>query len=41
MKLPGLVPNSYIHVSLSDLYSFTISLPIPLQENKWTDRGNI
>ncbi len=39
MKLRGLSPSSYIHVSLSDLY--TIGLPILLQENRWTDRGNI
>ncbi len=28
MKLRGLVPNLYIHVSASDLYSPTIGLPI-------------
>ncbi len=39
MKLRNLVPNSYIHVSVSDLYS--IDLPILLQENRWTDPGNI
>ncbi len=33
MKLRGLVPNSYIHVSLSDLYNPRISLPIWLQQN--------
>ncbi len=32
MKLLGLVPNSYTHVSVSDLYSTTIGLPILLQE---------
>jgi hypothetical protein len=36
MKLYGLVPNSYIHVSVSDLYIPTIGLPILLQENRWT-----
>jgi hypothetical protein len=41
MKLRGLSPNSYIHVSLSDLYIPTIGLPILLQENRWTDRENI
>ncbi len=43
MKLRGLVSNSYIHVSVSDLYTYipTIGLPIPLQEKRWTDRGNI
>jgi hypothetical protein len=34
-------PNSYIHVSVSDLYIRTIGLPILLQANRWTDRGNI
>jgi hypothetical protein len=34
MKLRGLIPNFYIHVSVSDLYITTIS---PQQ----TDRGNI
>jgi hypothetical protein len=37
MKLHGLSPNSYIHVSVSDVqynvHIFTISLPIVLQEN--------
>ncbi len=33
--------NSYNHVSVSDLYIPTISLPILLQENRWTNRGNI
>jgi hypothetical protein len=32
---------SYIHVSVSDLNIPTIGLPILLQENRWTDRGNI
>jgi hypothetical protein len=44
MNLRGLSPNSYIHVSvtdLTDLYISTICLPILLQENRWTDRGNI
>jgi hypothetical protein len=34
-------PNFHIHVSVSDLYIPTISLPILLQENMWTDPGNI
>jgi hypothetical protein len=33
MKLPGLVPNSYIHVSVSDLYIPRIGLSIWLQQN--------
>ncbi len=41
MKLRGLVPNSYIHVSVSDLYILTTAPPIWLQQNRWTDRGNI
>jgi hypothetical protein len=40
-ELRGLSPNSYSHVSMSDLYILTIGLPILLQENKWTNRGNI
>ncbi len=40
IKLHGLVPNSYIHVSVSDLYIPTICLPIRLQENRWTDSEN-
>ncbi len=38
MKLRGLVPNSYIHVSVRDLYIHTIGLSIVLQENRWTSR---
>ncbi len=44
MKLRGLSPNSYNHVSASDLYCTVIhkvGLPILLKENRWTDRGNI
>ena len=41
MKLRGVSPRFYIHVSVSDLYITTIGLPILLQENRWTDRGNI
>jgi hypothetical protein len=41
MKLAGLVPNSYIHNSVNDLYIPTIGLPILLQEKKWTDRVNL
>ncbi len=40
-ELRGHSPNSYIHVSVSDLYIPTIGVPILLQENKWTDRGNM
>jgi hypothetical protein len=40
MKLWGLVPNSYIHVSVSNKYIPTIGPPIFLQKNRWTDRGN-
>ncbi len=41
MKLRGLSPNSYIHVSVSILYILTIGLPILLQENMWTYCGNV
>jgi hypothetical protein len=34
MKLCSLSSNSYIHVSVSDLYIPVIDLPIPLQENR-------
>ncbi len=33
--------NFHIHVSVSDLYIPTIDLSILLQENMWTDPGNI
>ena len=33
MKLCRLVPNSYIHVHVSDLFIPKISLPIWLQQN--------
>ncbi len=33
--------NSYIHVSLSDLYIPLIGQPILQQDNRWTERGNI
>jgi hypothetical protein len=41
MKQHGLIPNSYIHVSESDLYIPRISLPTWLQQNMLTDPGNI
>ncbi len=34
-ELRGYSPNSYIHVSVSDLYSPLIGVPILLQENRW------
>jgi hypothetical protein len=37
MKFRGLVPNSYIHVYVKDLYIPRISLPIWLQQTKQTD----
>jgi hypothetical protein len=40
-ELRGQNPNSYIHVSVSDLYIPTIGLPILLQENRWNDLRNI
>ncbi len=36
MKLLGLVPNSYIHVSVNDLYIFRIGLSICLQKIRQT-----
>jgi hypothetical protein len=36
-KLRGLVPDSYIHVSVSDLCILSISM----QQNRQTDHGNI
>ncbi len=41
IKLLGLVPNSCIHVSVSDLYIPMIGPPIWLQQYRRTDRGNI
>ncbi len=38
MKLRGLVPNSYMHVSVIDLYIPRIGLPIWLK-NRQTDSG--
>ncbi len=40
-KLRNLSPNSYIHVSVNDLFIPKIGLPILLQESRWADRGNI
>jgi hypothetical protein len=40
-ELRGHSPNSYIHVSVCELHIPTIGLPILLQENRWTDCGNI
>ena len=42
-ELRAYSPNSYIHVSLSDLhvYILLIGLFILLQENRWAKRGNI
>jgi hypothetical protein len=39
--LRGLSPNFHIHGSVCDLYIPTIGLPVLLQENMWTDPGNI
>jgi hypothetical protein len=41
MKLHYLVPNSYIHVTVSDLYIPRIGLPILLQQNRQTDPKNL
>jgi hypothetical protein len=37
----GISPNFHIHVSVSDLYIPRIGLPVLLQENMWTDFGNL
>ncbi len=36
-----LSPSSYTHIFVRDLYISMIGLPILLQENMWTDPGNI
>ncbi len=36
-----LSPSSYNHISVRDLYMSRIGLPFLLQENMWTDPGNI
>jgi hypothetical protein len=41
MKLRGLVPNFYIHVSVNNLYISKICLPIWLQQIRQTDPWNI
>jgi hypothetical protein len=41
MKLHSLVPNSHIHVSMSDLHIPWIGLPIWLQQNRQADPGSI
>jgi hypothetical protein len=41
MKLQGLVPNSYIHVSVSNFYISRISLPIWLHQIRQIDPGNV
>jgi hypothetical protein len=40
-KLCGVGPNFYVHISVSDLYIPTTSLPFWLQQNRWTDPGKI
>jgi hypothetical protein len=40
-KLRGHSPNFHIHMSVRDLIIPKIGLPILLQENMWTDPGNI
>ncbi len=39
--LPEKELRGYIHVSVSDLYIPLIGLSILLQDNRWTERGNI
>jgi hypothetical protein len=40
-ELRGYSPNSYIHVSVSDLYIPLIGLPVLLKDNRWAERGNV
>ncbi len=40
-ELFGHSPNFHNHLSVSNFYIPTIDLPILLQENMWTDPGNI
>ncbi len=40
-KLRGLSPNFHFYVSVSNLYITPLGLPIFLQQNRQTDRGNI
>ncbi len=40
-ELRDLSPNFHIHVSVSYLYFPTMGLPILLQENMWSDPGNL
>ncbi len=40
-ELCGLNPNRQTHVSVSDLYLPSIGLSTLLQENTWTDPGNL
>jgi hypothetical protein len=40
-ELRGYSPNSYIHVSVSDLYIPLSGMPVLLEDNRWTERGNI
>ena len=40
-ELHGFSRNFHIHVSVNDLYIPRIRLPILLQENMWTNPGNI
>jgi hypothetical protein len=41
MEYRGLSPNFHIHVSVSELYIPMMGLPFLLEENMWTDPGNI
>jgi hypothetical protein len=40
-ELRGVSPNFHNDVSVSSLYIPTMGLPILLQENMWSDPGNI
>jgi hypothetical protein len=40
-EFSGHSPNFHIHVFESDIYIPSMDLPILLEENMWTDLGNI
>jgi hypothetical protein len=40
-KYNVLSPSCYTHISVRDLYISRIGLPILLQENMWSDPGNV
>jgi hypothetical protein len=39
--ITSLSPNIHIQMSVKDFYILRIGLPVLLQENMWTDSGNM